>query len=285
MAVQKTVLSISRRSDIPAHHLGWLMACVEKGEATVTHPYTGRISTVSITPETVHSMVLWTKNPGPLLETGALLKLLEKGFHLFLNYTLNSPSFVLEPNTLPLDKRLSQMHRLCQILGPEAISWRFDPICHWKDAAGNSHNNLSHFHKIAHAAGKAGISRCITSFVDLYPKVIRRAKTCGITLTDPPIHEKVATVLSLNKHLMPLGISLFTCCENEVQSALPFGSGIEPSACIPGPLLGRLFGANLSLAKDSGQRNGHGCRCTKSREIGSYGRHPCPTGCLYCYAS
>ena len=284
-AKKKIVISASRRTDLPAHHLGWLMDCVERGEAPVDHPYTGQTAMVPLTPETVHSLVLWTKNPGPMLETGALDHLLSRGFRLFVNLTVNSPHPILEPGVPLLKKRLALMKALSDAISPACINWRFDPICHFENDQGQTSSNLTHFDEIAEAASDAGITRCVTSFVDLYPKVMKRCKAAGFMLTDPPIHEKVATVLSLSDRLVKRGISLFTCCENEVQNALPFGCGIEPSACIPGELLGRLFGGDLSLAKDSGQRKEHGCRCTKSREIGSYGRHPCPTNCLYCYGA
>lgn len=282
---RRTILSVSRRSDIPAHHLDWFMASVEKGEALVDHPYTGIPQRVPLTPESVHTLVFWTKEIGPFLRRGCDRVLRAKGFHLYFNLTINSESPILEPGVPPLEERLTDLEELCNRVGPDAVAWRFDPICHFRDETGTSRDNLHDFSRIARAAQDAGIRRCITSFVDLYPKVMRRSRAAGIELTDPPIHEKVALVLRLNRELQHLGIDLFTCCEKEVQAALPFGSGVSPGACIPGPILARLFGGGLSLARDTGQRQDAGCRCTKSRDIGSYSRHPCPTQCLYCYAN
>jgi len=281
---KRHVLSISRRSDIPAHYLDWFMASVATGEALVDHPYTHDTRTVPLTPESVHTLVFWTKNIAPFLERGCDRILREKGFHLYFNLTVNSASPILEPGVPPLEERLSAMSELCRRVGPRAVAWRFDPICHFRDQKGNACDNLHDFSRIARSARDAGITRCITSFVDLYPKVLRRCRAAGIELTELPIHEKVAIALRLNGELQHLGIDLFTCCENELQAALPFGSGITPAACIPGPLLAGLYGGGISLARDTGQRKEAGCRCTTSRDIGSYTRHPCPAGCLYCYA-
>lgn len=282
---KRHVLSVSRRSDIPAHYLDWFMDSVAAGEALVDHPYTGETRRVALTPESVHTLVFWTKDIGPFLKRGCDDSLRKKGFHLYFNLTVNSTDRLLEPGVPPLDRRLEAMAELCRRVGPDAVAWRFDPICHYRDATGTPCDNLHDFSRIAKAARDAGIRRCITSFADLYPKVVRRCRAAGIELTDPPIHEKVAVALRLNRELQALDIDLFTCCENALQDALPFGSGITPSACIPGPLLAGLYGGDLSLARDSGQRKEAGCRCTQSKDIGSYTRHPCPTGCLYCYAS
>lgn len=173
---------------------------------------------------------------------------------------------------------------LSRRIGPHAITWRFDPICHCRDRHGTHRDNLHDFPHIARAVHHRSIRRCITRFVDGCPKVIRRTRAIGIELTEPSIHEKVALVLRLNEELQHLGIDLFTCCENELQTALPFGSGINPATCIPGPMFAKHHGGDLSLARDLGQRRSAGCMRTKSRDIGSYTQHPCPTNCLYCYA-
>lgn len=281
---KRQILSVSRRSDIPAHHLDWFMASVEHGEAFVEHPYTRTTQAIPLTPESVHTLVFWTKDIGPFLKKDCDRILREKGFHLYFNITINSESPILEPGVPPLNERLESLGELCRRVGPNAVTWRFDPICHFLDTHGHRRDNLHDAPRIAHHAAEAGIRRCITSFVDLYPKVVRRARAAGIELTELPIHEKVAVVLRLNRQLQHLGIDLFTCCENDLQAALPFGSGVTPAACIPGPLLASLYGGGISLARDPGQRRDAGCRCTKSRDIGSYTRHPCPTNCLYCYA-
>jgi len=101
---------------------------------------------------------------------------------------------------------------------------------------------------------------------------------------DPPDDFKRELLLRLSRELRALGISLQTCCEKEVVDSLPPGSGVVSGACIPGSRLEVLFGGRLAPGRDPGQRQKSGCGCSPSVDLGSYRRHPCGHGCLYCYA-
>jgi hypothetical protein len=81
------------------------------------------------------------------------------------------------------------------------------------------------------------------------------------------------------------GLHLFTCCEKELLQTLPVTCGIKAASCIPNELLMQLFGGELSLKKDAGQRVSFGCGCKISKDIGAYDQHPCFHNCLYCYAN
>jgi len=181
---------------------------------------------------------------------------------------------------------LAQLAELCRLAGPRAVSWRFDPICFYRTADGGGHDNLGGFDRIAREAAACGIRRCITSFMDPYAKVRRRAEgTKGITFLDPALTEKAAILIQLAGRLQSAGIALQTCCENDVLAALPAGTPVAASACIPSGLLADLFGSGLSRRRDAGQRVSRGCGCGVSVDIGSYERHPCFHNCLFCYAN
>lgn len=60
------VISASRRTDLPRWYLPWLKAALAEEEATILLPYGGR-RTVSLRPEDVHTLVLWSKDFSPLL--------------------------------------------------------------------------------------------------------------------------------------------------------------------------------------------------------------------------
>ena len=89
----------------------------------------------------------------------------------------------------------------------------------------------------------------------------------------------------MESQLANLGIQLQTCCEKTVIEALGANSSITPSACIPNDLLLELYGGNLSVKRDSGQRVKAGCGCRVSIDIGSYRQQPCYHNCLFCYAN
>jgi hypothetical protein len=280
------VISASRRTDIPAFYMPWFMAGIDAGYFEVQNPYNRRTVRVPATLDQVHSIVFWSKNYGPFWDHGYAKQLAERGYRLFFNFTINSAHPVLEPMLPPLTVRLSQLARLVDTFGPDCIQWRFDPICFLMKRSGHMTDNLDQFEIIAGRAAQLGLRLCITSFVDLYRKVLRRAgQQCDLQLIDPPMPEKVATVARLADHLAGLGMQLQLCCEKNLLEALPPGLPVSASSCIPNDRLTDLFGPGISLAKDSGQRKAAGCTCGVSKDIGSYSLHPCFHNCLFCYAN
>jgi hypothetical protein len=279
------VLSASRRTDIPAFYMAWFMRGIETGRFSVRHPYTGALRSVDAGVDRVHSIVFWSKDFGPFLKDRCGERLRQAGYHLFFNFTVNSESPRLEPRVPPLHQRLGQMVELAARFGPECIQWRFDPICFYRTAKGDS-DNRGDFLRIAEAAAGCGVSRCVTSFMDLYAKVRRRTEAVpGFSFVDPPLNKKAALLEEMAAQLAEKGIDLFTCCEPAVLAAVAAEMGIRAASCIPSDLLMRLYGGRLSLQKDSGQRRSNGCRCRVSVDIGSYRDQPCGHRCLYCYAT
>ena len=62
------IISASRRTDIPARFSPWLFNRLKEGYALVQNPMNPRqISRVDLSPEAVDGLVLWTKNPLPML--------------------------------------------------------------------------------------------------------------------------------------------------------------------------------------------------------------------------
>ena len=95
----------------------WLMEQLHRGFFQVTNPYNQRTSLVPATVEQIHSIVLWSKNFGPFIEGGFDDALLNAGYNLFFNYTVNSADPLLEPHVPPLEERLRQLAYLCQRFG------------------------------------------------------------------------------------------------------------------------------------------------------------------------
>jgi hypothetical protein len=280
------VLSASRRTDIPAFYMPWFMDGLGRGFFEVINPYNHSVARVPADPGQVHSIVFWSKDFGRFIQDGFDRKIVKRGYRLFFNFTINSPDMQLEPKVPPLDKRLDQLARLCETYTPACVQWRFDPICYFHGPNGRVNDNFGHFEVIARRAAALGVPVCITSFVDLYRKVLRRTQAHSHrSLFDPPLEQKIARIQEMETHLSSLGMSLQLCCEKHIIDALPADTTIQPSACIPGPLLVKLYGTGISLKKDPGQRASAGCGCTVSRDIGSYHLHPCYHNCLFCYAN
>lgn len=284
------VLSASRRTDIPAFYMDWFMDQIHCGKFEVTNPYNGRVSTVPASPDRVHTIVFWSKNFGLFIESGHGDALLKKGYRLFFNFTVNSEASELEPCVPALPDRLTQLERLCQLFGPDAVNWRFDPVCFYSIGDTIPVNNLGDFVQIADRAASIGINRCVTSFLDDYPKIQKRLQMRNngercFKFVDPSPEKKLTVLLEMEDILSKKGIDLLVCCEKEIRRRLPEDSNIKDSACISNSLLTHIYGGNLSLRRDTGQRIRDGCGCQVSVDIGSYRKHPCYHNCLFCYAN
>lgn len=282
----KTVISASRRTDIPAFYLDWFMAQIQKGFFEVVNPYNRKLKVVPATADNVHTIVLWSKNFGPFIKGGYGPKLQDMGYNLFFNFTINSESVRLEPNVPPLSERLDQLEFLSSCFDARCITWRFDPICFYQTKTGQTCNNLHDFELIVDRAVDCGICRCITSFMDHYSKIQKRTSSLpDFKFLDPPLAFKREILLEINQTLTAKNIALYTCCENKLLGNLPEDAGIKPSSCICNRFLVEIFGGELSFKPDAGQRVKDGCGCMESIDIGSYHLHPCYHNCLFCYAN
>lgn len=280
------VISASRRTDIPAFYMDWFMEQIKKGVFEVTNPYNRRKFIVPATPDSVHTIVFWSKNFAPFLKGKFGQTLLAMGYNLFFNFTINSDIPLLEPRVPSLKQRLDQLRDLSRNYDSKTINWRFDPICFFKFEEKIIKDNLHDFSRIATWASQCGVTRCITSFMDHYTKIKKRTKSIpGFSFIDPILSEKTEILLKMEKKLSEKKIDLYTCCEKEVLNALPSGSNIRKGSCIPNDLFVKIFGGDLSFKRDTGQRSSKGCGCMISVDIGSYHLHPCYHNCLFCYAN
>lgn len=228
----------------------------------------------------MQAIVFWSKDYSGLLARAAELS----AYHLAFNFTLNSESPLLEPRVPPLEARLAQLRELAARFGPDAVGWRFDPIVCWEED-GRRRNNLGQFPRILEAAAEAGVRRLTVSFMDRYAKAERRASRLpGFRFYYPNLDEMVDTLIPLAKEARSAGLQVSACCERRLLESLPPGL-VERSRCVDSALLTRLYGPGADPAADRGQRRQAGCGCSLSVDVGSYSLHPCPHGCLYCYAN
>ena len=259
---------------------------IDSGVFEIQNPYNGRVSCISATPDKVHGIVFWSKDFGPFIQGSYGDRLIQRGYQLFFNFTINSTDLLLEPSVPSLSERLEQLACLCRRFDKRCIHWRFDPICFYQFLGQERHHNLHDFLQIAGAAGDCGIQTCITSFMDHYPKIHRRARSInGFSFLDPPDDQKMDILMKMETILQSRCIRLRICCEPELMGQLPPHSKIGNSSCISGHLLVEIFGERLRIRKDRGQRIQKGCGCQTSVDIGSYTRHPCYHNCLFCYAN
>jgi len=273
----RVVISASRRTDLPRCYPEWLADAIRAGEVDVPLPYGRGSRHVSLRPEDVHTIVLWSKDFGPLLANrGGLRDALARYDQCYALFTITGlGGSALEPSVPPWPEAVEQLDALVAFVGDaRRVAVRFDPIVHWTEA-GAVRSNLPFAEPIFRAVAERGITRVISSFAQMYDKVRRR----DWPWHDPPREEKV----DIGRHLLALagryGLSLRACCDPFLLEA-----GAAQSHCIDAALLTALHPRGLPAdpRPDKGQRAG--CGCTLSVDIGSY-RQRCPNGCLYCYAN
>jgi hypothetical protein len=278
----KTVVSASRRTDLPALFPGVLAGFLRAERARVRGPR-GAARDVDLAPAAVHTIVLWSKNFGPLLAgEGGLRAALARYDQAYVLFTVTGCGGTpIEPAVPAPAAALAQLPALVAWTGhPRRVSLRFDPVVFWRDGAGRPASNLDFFAAAADAAARAGLVDIRFSAAQWYGKAVRRARARGFAFADPPDEVKRDAAARMAEMAAARGLRLHACAQTFL-SEVP---GVSASSCIDGRLLGELHprGDKAPTAKDRGQRAA--CGCTASVDIGSY-EQTCTHGCVYCYAS
>ncbi len=273
------IISASRRTDIPAFYATWLMNRVRAGYCIVPNPFNARqVTFVSLRPEEVDAIVFWTRNPQPLLP--ALDELDARGYRYYFQFTILDNPRQLDAHTPPVAAAVATFQRLADRVGPARVIWRYDPIVLSSITDVDFHRER--YARIA-AQLRGYTARSVISFVDVYRKAARRLQTLaaqGVTFPDQPPETMpgfAGLVRSLVDTAVQNDMELVSCAE-EIDLT---GYGVQPGKCVDAELLARLFGLQLAVRKDPGQRPA--CGCVVSRDIGMY--DSCLFGCQYCYAT
>lgn len=255
----KKVISASRRID--------MVGCFPEE--------TAEILARKCPPEKVHTLVIWTKNPLPMLKHRQLNQQLSKYDQIFLHLTVTGMGKTpLEPRVPSIEENLNHLPEIIRFLGsPARIRFRFDPIVHLITPSGERYSNISLFGEIAPKITALGIHNVSISWMSVYKKVRTRLEKHGYR------------ILPLTSAQQKQDFNFLTSLTSEHNISLHFCSipGLPISRCIDGELLNKLHpsGEICSTTRAKGQRKL--CGCTESWDIGWY--HSCLHGCLYCYAN
>lgn len=263
------ILSVSRRTDIPAFYSDWFYKRVKQGSVCVRNPMSAhQVSRLKISPDVVDCIVFWTKNPAPMLNRLGELS----DYDFYFQFTLNNYGKEIEPNVPGIEERLETFAALSEKLGKERVIWRYDPIL-FSDRYTPDHH-LQSFEKIA-ASLEGKTEKAVVSIVDIYPSK-NSTKLAGLGAKSLPPNELEEFMGKLARIAKEYGLAIATCAENISLEKY----GIEHNSCIDRQLIERITGSKLKVKAD-GQRTF--CQCVKCDDIGSY--DTCPHGCLYCYAN
>lgn len=284
--VRSPIISCSRRTDVPAFLMDWVIENINQGYVKVVNPFNRNIvSSVSLHPDDVKCWVWWSKDFGPWIEKFRQYKDLFKRYSVhFFNFTINSPSELESGLRTELDERIDQLKWLTRTFGPDHVQYRFDPIVFYyklpKTRNSRLLDNLDRFEYIMSKVADAGINEMIFSFATIYKKVARRMKKRGKLLIDPDPEHKMRVLDYMLQICRGYNIQIKACCQPDLVGY----RGIKQSHCIPGKKIQSALSEKIEIRSDKGQREN--CGCAKSRDIGGYhGKFKCPHNCDYCYAN
>ncbi len=264
------ILSVSRRTDIPAFYAEWFFQRIREGFLYVRNPMNPRqVSRIGLSPEVVDCIIFWSKNPAPMLER--LDELREYPF--YFQFTLTGYGRDIEPG-LP-DKRkevIGTFQKLSEKVGKERVVWRYDPIL--VNGRYTIEYHLKAFEEIAGCL-KGYTEKVVISFVDFYAKTLRNTKDLYIkSLSREEMREIAEGMAQIAKSC---GLVIETCAEQiNLQDV-----GIRHGSCIDKRRIEKIVGCSLSVEKDKNQREA--CGCCESIDVGAY--NTCRNGCRYCYAN
>ncbi len=264
------ILSVSRRTDIPARFADWFLNRISEGYVYVRNPMNARqVSRIDLSPGVVDCIVFWTKNPVPMMERLSGLQ----AYPYYFQFTLTGYGRDMEPG-LP-DKRkelIPAFQRLSRQIGKRRVIWRYDPI--FLSPAYTIEFHLKTFEEYA-AALEGCTDTVMISFVDLYAKTKRN--TAGLSIRAIPEREIMPFAGELAGIAARHGMKVESCAEKlDLRPA-----GIEHGCCIDRRRIEEIVGCDMPVKKDKAQRQE--CGCVESMDIGAY--HTCPNGCRYCYAN
>ncbi len=269
------IISVSRRTDVPAFYGAWFMRRMAEGLAGWENPFGGQRYLVSLRREDVLAFVFWSKNYRPFLAT--LAEVRDAGYPILVNYTITGLPAEMECNLVPAEDALDSLATISDLLSPEHINWRYDPI-----VVSDTTPPAYHEARFAELCTRLRdrVRRCYISFAIRYGKVQRNYRQFedahGITIKDPPPVDRIALARRLAEIAAAAGIETFSCCGDYLVDGT-----IRKAHCIDGDILSRLyFGGRWQGIEKPTRKE---CGCTESADIGAY--DTCPHGCIYCYAN
>lgn len=261
------ILSVSRRTDIPALYGRWFVNRLRAGEVLVPDLYrAGGGIRLLFDPGEIDCIVYWTKNPVPFLPLLDEAEALGYGRCRF-SYTITAFGKEMEPGLPPLEARLQAFEAMSRRLGPRRVDWRFDPI-----VLDGARGPAWYGEKFAALCERLSplTRRCILSFVDPYPHLRGRF---------PPAAREAMeeTGARLAETADKFGLPLVTCAEAGDFSRW----GIRHGACVDRKGVEEAAGYSVEGKHHRGQRGD--CGCVESFDVGVY--DTCVNGCAYCYAT
>lgn len=261
------ILNTGSRTDIPAFFSDWFYNRIQEGYVLVRNPYyPQQVTRYRLAPELIDALVFCTKNPEPML---ARLNLL-KAYAMFWSVTITPYGEDIEPFVPAKAQVAASFRRLAELVGPEKLSWRYDPVLITETYTIERH--IEEFRCLAEALS-GSTDKCVVSFIDLYAKTVRN-------------FPEVRAVSALEQRILidafsgcaaQNGMRIYLCCEDAGLA----GKNVDAGGCLSQQVLESALGLKLRVPRKKPARSE--CACLLGADIGAY--NTCAHGCKYCYAN
>lgn len=269
----KQIISASYKEDIPAFGSEKFFQDVRKGHTFIPSKFGTR--RISLLPEDVYCYVFWTKNPSRHF----IASMMSLPSPFYIQWTVTPYPQDIETNLPPKDEVMRNFQEVSNLIGPDRVVWRYDPIFMGKATrehpAIDVDYHIRQFENMC-AAFQGLTKKCVISFMDEYGK-IRDLVRQG--LLRAPSTDEIHRIAAAFGAIAPkYGITVQTCSEGQYDLS---AYGIREAPCIDAEFIEKQFGIRLpeSIKKPNSFRR---CLCAINTDIGSY--HQCKHGCIYCYA-
>lgn len=260
------IISASRRTDIPAFHMDWMMNRLRAGYCLVRNPMVANVVyRIDLDPKNVDAIIFVTKNPAPIIPH--LKEIASMGHLALFQVTITPYGRDIEPE-VPFKADVADAFKaVSERIGADRMIWRYDPII-LNDRIGVEYHRRKFELLCKELEGYT--RRCTFSFLEMYGKLHDRPELRSITFAEMDAMAEMMVPIAKR-----YGIKLSYCCAKHDLSRF----GIEPRGCIDRQMMRSL---NIPFEEmDSPLRDG--CRCVKNIDIGSY--DTCLHNCIYCYAN
>jgi hypothetical protein len=229
---------------------------------------THQISKINLEPDAVDCIVFWSKNPKPMFSRLQHIK----EYAYYFQFTLNPYDADMEAALPSKRETLEAFKELSDIIGPQRVIWRYDPVLLNKKYTVAYH--IDKFYEFANIL-KGYTGKAIFSFIDFYKKIAGNIKLFEID--EMTNEEKNIIADNFSRIAIESRLSIDACAEGVDLSKY----NIARARCVDGRLIAKITGNAFIAKKDKNQRLE--CGCAGSVDIGEY--NSCSNGCVYCYAN
>ena len=261
------IINTGQRTDIPAFYSEWFANRLKAGFVLVRNPYNPiSVTRYRLSPDVVDLIGFCTKNPAPMLPKMDLLR--DYGQYWYVTITPYGKE--IEPRVPDKREVLESFRQLSEIVGPERIGWRYDPM--FISDAYPAERHIRAFEYMAKAL-EGYTHTAVISFVDLYEKTKRNFPE--VRPVDP--EQRLLLGKAFTETGRQHGMTIRPCGEGDELAQF----GADCGGCMTVAMYEQALGRRLKVPKFVPARKE--CACYLGGDIGAY--NTCGHLCRYCYAN